>query len=331
MDERSCIRGCTHDDGQPREALDGSYLCARCSRRLRHTITEAPDLCVRIRSSIDPMKSGWNFTQGQPTNGARPVKRPASDSRPPMSLDAIEAADEVYAILTYFAEMFGDEMQYRLHTFEAGVDVVDAYHQAQFPANYLLSVMDGILNDIRVEEFARAVLGPREKVFVDGELVEPWTIARALRRWPDYERDRMSTTPCPECHMRTVKMRLPRIFGQPTLLRCISVECGWEPPRDEQTLWMEAFGIQAHVHSWEHLPEMPKGELSCSCGSSAVEIEQGWDVIRDDGLVVIADVDIVTAGEQSKWLNSASHAHRYRVRTDGVPDGLRIIHEEAVA
>lgn len=164
MGDRVCVRGCVvkgrhlvpHDVNEackgclPEEATEG-FVCTRCARRLRHTITEAPDLCVRIRSSVDPMKA-------QVYDREKLGGKPSSESRPPMSLEAIAAADEVLAILTYSAEEFGDEMRYRLHTFEAGTDSAIAYQVAKIPAGYLLEQLDGILNDDRVAVFAEATI-----------------------------------------------------------------------------------------------------------------------------------------------------------------------------
>jgi len=264
---RACLRGCTTPEGDPREAAAGSYLCDRCARRLRHHLVEAPDLCVRIRATIDPMKA--QVYDREKLGGPM-----SSESRPPMSLDAIEAADEVYAILTYFAEVFGDDMVYRTHTFAAGVDGPDVYHLAKLPAGYLLEQLPGIVNDHRVDGFARAVLGPA----VDED---SWTIAMALRRWPDHMPDRWAKQPCPRCEQRTVRVRAPRMLGDTTVFWCANEACAWEPPADEVALWSEYFGIRSHEHSWTHLPEWPAGEVRCGCGSRAVETGEGLRMIEE--------------------------------------------------
>lgn len=263
MGERACIRECTHTDtGNPREAIAGSLLCGRCYSRLRSTLHEAPDLCAHLRSQVDPMKSGWNFDR-EKTGG-----RPASGSRPPMSDDLVDAADEVLAILTYFAELFGDEMEYRTHTFDAGTDAVGAYHRARMPAAYLLEHLPAIANDARVEGFARAVIDvPRDDE--PNEEIQ-WTIAKALRRWSMHESSRWAKQPCPVCETHSVRIRPPRVFGEAPLFWCVNEECSFDPT-GELHVWGEYFGLTWHEHRWVHLPEYPVGEYRCDCGESTDE------------------------------------------------------------
>lgn len=264
MDERPCLRGCTfRDTGNPVPALHGALLCGRCVRRLRNTLNEAPDLCAHLRAMVDPMRSGWNFDQ-ESTGG-----RPASSSRPPMSDDLVDAADEVLGILTHFAELFGDEMVYRSRAFGPGTDAVGAYHAARIPAGFLLERLDSIVNDGRVEGFARVVIdAPADEE--PGEEIT-WTIAKALGRWPLRDSARWASQPCPSCAARYVRIRPPRDFGEPPVFWCTNPECDWDPVPHELALWADYFGFSWHEHVWVHLPEMPAGVVVCVCGEKSTE------------------------------------------------------------
>lgn len=269
MDERPCLRGCTFPEGDTVPAEYGAYLCSRCIRRLRHAIIEAPDLCAHLRSMIDPMKSGWNFTQPEPTYDGPTTKRPSSSSKPPMSADVVDAADEVLAILTYYAELFGDPMEYREHSFPAGADSVAAYYLARVPATFLVDRLPEIVADHRVDGFARAVLDASRDEEPEEEI--EWSIAKAARRWPMHERDRWAREACPQCDTRMVRVRPPRVFGQPPLFWCVNESCAWEPEAHEQVLWADYFGLSWHVHDWVHLPEYGE-EFRCGCGAAAVYV-----------------------------------------------------------
>ncbi len=246
MTGRVCIRGCAipgrhlvpHDVGDrcsgclPVDAVHGAMLCVDCVKRLRRVITDAPDLCAHLRSMIDPTRSAWNFDR------AKLSGRPEFAALP-LNTDVVEAADETLAILTYFAELFGDEMDYTgRHTFDAGTDSETAYHEARMPAWFLLDNLDRIVNDERVEGFARAVLGPNADP-------EDWTIARALARWPMRERARYSKVACPECDLKMIHRKPPRHQGDEPLYECRNPKCEWRPPVKEFETWVEYFEGEA--------------------------------------------------------------------------------------
>lgn len=239
---RPCLRGCTvkgkhvetHPAGTkcpgcvPVDAADGAMICERCVSRLRSTLDEVPDVCAHLRSMVDPMRSGWNMDRDM-------ISGPSSGPRPPLNVELVEAADEVLRIVVFYAEVFGDEMDYRgRHQFAAGVGSEDAYHAAKVPVGFLLANLGWIVNDRRVLGLCRAVLGP-------GADAEDWTVGRVLARWPLRERARFVLTPCPGCGLRTILGRPPRVFGGEKKFECVNPECGWVPPDDEAGLWAASF------------------------------------------------------------------------------------------
>jgi hypothetical protein len=212
----------------PVEALDGAMLCDACVKRLRRTITDAPDLVAHLRSMIDPRRSGWNFDRPS-------LSRSRGGSKLPMNTDMVEAADEVVGILTHFADVFGDEMDYSgRRRLEAGAGAIAGYDAAALPAFWLLEHLDRIINDVRVEGFARAVLGPMADP-------EDWTIAKALGRWPMRERARWAKPRCPQCKLRMVIAKPPRHAGDRKAYECMNPKCEWRPPRSEYENWVEYF------------------------------------------------------------------------------------------
>lgn len=264
MDERACLRGCVYRgrhvhtcpeatgatrllaaifgrDGEkctgclPVMAADGALICERDIRSLRRQITDAPDLVAYLRSQIDPQKA-------QVYDQEKLGGKPPSESQPPMSADLVDAADEVLAILTYFAEAFGDEMTYTSHTIPAGTDSEAAYYLARTPAWYLLEQLPGIVNDVRVVGFARAVIDSPADEDPKSEIV--WTIAKVSRRWSMYERAKFSKLPCPRCSKRVVLVRPPRVEGEEIAYECRDPECDWRPPENEQVVWSVYFAGQ---------------------------------------------------------------------------------------
>lgn len=243
MDERqrACIRGCrvrgkhiptcagvSCDGCLPMLAADGAMICERDIRSLRHTIGQAPDLCAHIRSIVDPQKA--QVYDREKLSGAG-----SSESQPPVSVEMLDAADEVLGILAYWAEYYGDEMDYRgRRTFPAGVDSEDAYYLANTPSSFLLANLEAIVNDGFVRLMAERVLGPTPDP-------EDWTIAKVLRRWPLHERSKFSQMPCPGCEMRTVLVKPPRRAGDERLYECRNDTCSWAIPEDERIIWAEYF------------------------------------------------------------------------------------------
>lgn len=269
MDERPCIRGCVYRGRhvhtcpeatgaarlihaifggdlrrcagcEPVEAAHGALICERDIRALRRTIEDAPDLCTHLRSLVDPSKSTWNFTQAKPTFDGQVSKRVPSESRPPTNTDIVEAADEVLGILAYWAEYFGDEMDYRgRRSFPAGVDSAEAFFLAKMPADYLLEHLAEIVNDRFVRLLCEKVLGPTADP-------EDWTIAEVARRWSMRERAKFSRMPCPGCELRMVLVRPPRREGDERSYECRNEACDWVMPEEERVTWMEYFeGVAA--------------------------------------------------------------------------------------
>lgn len=255
MSDRVCLRGCVlrgrhlvpHGEHEvcsgclPVEAMGGAYLCEACVVRLRRVLTEAPDLVAHLRSMVDPMRSGWNWDRPN-------LSRSPGGSKLPMNTDLIEAADETIGILTHFADVFGDEMDYsqRRHL-EAGASAIEAYDAARLPAWYLLDNLGWIVNDLRVEGFVRAVLGPNADP-------EDWTIARALGRWPLRDRAKFAQSPCPECKLRMVMVKPPRHAWDRKAFECLNPKCGWRPPGSEYEDWVEHF--EGAVDPWVPEPRL---------------------------------------------------------------------------
>ena len=262
MDERPCIRGCVYQGRhvhtcpeatgaarlsraifggsavectgcEPVPAAHGAMICDRDVRALRRVIGDAPDLCQHLRSLIDPMRA-------QTYDREKLGGKPPSESQPPMSADIVDAADEVLGILAYWAEYFGDEMDYRgRRAFPAGVDSEDAYYLANTPTCYLLAHLDEVVNDSFVRLMAEKVLGPTSDP-------DEWTIAKVLRRWPMTERAKWSPKPCPGCEMRTVQVRPPRRASDEREYVCKNQLCDWRMPEEERVQWMEYFeGVAA--------------------------------------------------------------------------------------
>lgn len=240
--DRVCVRGCTirgrhlvpHSEVEvcsgclPVEAMRGSLLCEACVERLRRVISDAPDLVAHLRSMVDPRRSGWNFDRAK-LSGRR------AGSKLPMNTELVEAADETLAILTHFADVFGDEMDYTgRRSYPAGTGAVAAYDLARLPAWFLLDNLGWIVNDARVEGFVRAVLGPNADP-------EDWTIARALSRWPMFERARYAKVPCPQCNLRMIYRKPPRHHGDQLAYECRNPKCGWRPARSEYQDWVDEF------------------------------------------------------------------------------------------
>jgi hypothetical protein len=212
----------------PVEAAHGAMLCESCVSRLRRVITEAPELVAHLRSMVDPLRSGWNFDREQ-------LSRARGGSKLPMNTDLIEAADETVAILTFYADVFGDEMDYAgRRSLAAGTGAVAAFDAARLPAWYLLDNLGWIVNDLRVEGFARAALGPAADP-------EDWTIAQALGRWPLRERGRRAKAPCPVCDLMMVLVKPPRHAGDRLVYECQNPKCEWRPPTSEYDDWVVHF------------------------------------------------------------------------------------------
>jgi hypothetical protein len=255
MSERVCVRGCvlrgrhlvSHSEAEkcngclPVEAMGGAMLCEACVVRLRRVLTEVPDLVAHLRSMVDPLRSGWNWDRPR-------LSRSRGGSKLPMNTDLIEAADQTLGILTFFADVFGDEMDYsRRRHLAAGSGAIEAYDAARMPAWYLLDNLGWIVNDIRVAGFARAVLGPSADP-------EDWTIARALGRWPLRDRAKFAQAPCPECKLRMVMIKPPRHAWDRKAFECLNPKCLWRPPRSEYEDWEEHF--EGAVDPWVPEPRL---------------------------------------------------------------------------
>lgn len=124
MSERACIRGCTVRDVHfaacpnysleesarktqfaemgleyiapckgcaPRECRDGSLICDRCFGRMRHLLSETPDLIGRLESIADPRKA-------TPTDVFRTGAPQILDAKSPVPDDLIDALASVRGV-----------------------------------------------------------------------------------------------------------------------------------------------------------------------------------------------------------------------------------------
>ncbi len=215
----------------PARTVPGANLCTRCIRRLRELLTDAPELCAHIRSMIAPVRSGWHFDRDR---GAR---RPRTGSPAPMSVDLLDASDEVIQILAGWAEAFGDDAAPYADVrggFGASTTPETAFTVAKWASDYLLSNLERIAGDTAAVMFSRHVLDfPTDSA--------DWTIRKALARFPLEQGGSWARMPCPfpGCGMRTVWVTPPRREGEPMRYACRS--CGWSPPPVEWESWSAYF------------------------------------------------------------------------------------------
>jgi hypothetical protein len=255
MDYRACGRGCRYRErhletctGQAAgraqgygvepcrgcvaaRTVPGTNLCTRCLRRLREVLAAAPELCAHIRSMIAPVRSGWHFDRDR--GGRRP--RPGAPA--PMSVDLLDAGDEVIQILAGWAEAFGDDpgpyAEVR-NGFPSSTTPEGAFTVAKWASDYLVLNLERIAGDTAAVMFTRHVLDfPPDPA--------DWTIRKALARFPLEQEGSWSRMPCPSarCGMRTVWVTPPRRSGDATRHTCRS--CGWSPPAGEEESWSEYF------------------------------------------------------------------------------------------
>lgn len=256
MSERPCVRGCTYRDlhregcsGNPGSsayrgvkcpgcapalAADGALICEHCKAKLLRTLQAAPDLCAYLRSMIDPSKAQEMRDKGG-------TRQPPSESQPPMSPDLVDAADAVLRILIWWASYYGDPTKYRKHAdgYRSTISIQQADGVARWASDYLVAHLDRIANDSLVRMFAASVVdSPTD---ADPQSHIEWTIAKAMRRWPNTEPPRFVRQCCPECNLRTILVRPPLSHLDERTYRCTNPECRWTPPHKERAVWMEYF------------------------------------------------------------------------------------------
>lgn len=208
----------------PVMAGEGAHICDRCARRLKATITAAPDLCAHLRSLVDPLKATVYDSDGG--TGARSPFPPS-----PVNVDLIDAGTFVVSTLAWWANYFGDPSVYR-REFLSAKTPEEAYQISKWAADYLLFNFEKVLNDSWVDMFSRRVIDwPEHR----GD----WTILKALARFPLSEPSYWAKRPCPSCGLRTVRVSTPLHEGAEMVFECRN--CQWAPRPDELESWMDYF------------------------------------------------------------------------------------------
>ena len=120
-DDRICINGCVQrgvhwancpdygrEEGDrtcagcvPRECRDGSLICDRCFGRIRHLLSEVPDLLGRLRSLADPLKA-------TPTDNLRTGGAPVFGPREPNPVDLLDAITAVETVYGFYVSWGSD-------------------------------------------------------------------------------------------------------------------------------------------------------------------------------------------------------------------------------
>lgn len=213
----------THDCSGclPVSAAEGALLCPRCLARLKEALTDAPDVCVLLRSMIDPL-GAQSF---EPTYGTKAPFAPA-----PVRADLIDAGDDILKTLIWWARYYGDTSNYKRWEdgVVAGASPEKVGRVVKWAADYLLFNMAEIQNDAFVVMMSRKILDWPDDW---GE----WTIQKARSRFPLYPTIHWAPTPCPHCGLRAVRVT-PAVAGGSSY-QCR--KCHWEPPAGELDSWAE--------------------------------------------------------------------------------------------
>lgn len=264
MNERPCIRGCTHR-GQhmptcPEPKLAETYekawaagvrniayspkcsgclpvqgrvammLCDRCYRRLRSMLEDAPDLLAHLRSIVDPMKAAvYDKVMVSSSRKEMPA---------PVAADLIDASADIAKTLHEWAA-FVDPTLAGAPIELSRLDTAEVFDAADWWSMVILARLESLANRIEVRELADVVLTHHT-----GE-PEWWSIADALTRYPLNDRPRYATAPCPECDTKSVWVSPPRRVGQD--FRYVCKACDWEAnDHDDDGLWGNVFsGVAA--------------------------------------------------------------------------------------
>ena len=255
--DRTCTRGCARHgehfaacpgygttDGTckgcvPVEAADGMVVCDRCARSIRHALDDAPDLLAHLRSIADPTKA---TAYDRERSGAGRIDLPA-----PVAADIIDASNDIMRTLREWAlhVQFGDGHPWVAKPLEPGIGAAEAYDDARACADVITADLDRILNHHLEAANLHDALLTRSA----GRSPEWWSVGEALARWPLQDRAHWASHPCPECGLKSVRIRPPRRAHDVTRYRC--TQCGWErDDRDTDAPWAWLFR--------EEVPEKPK-------------------------------------------------------------------------
>jgi hypothetical protein len=218
-----CIRGCTRRgqhlaDCEDRDTCKGceprpaaiGQLCIGCHGRLTQDIGRIPDLITHIREHVQPgAVRRDSMVQGTRTPPA------------PLALDAVDAADRLYAVLRSWTEMATDELE--LSPLAGGGWTLPGRTDAV-----------GLRSGARGDDSAK--LATRLLTHLDRACAYEWVgematemreaVRPTLLRWPTEERPTYLPTPCPRCDMLSLVRHAPETFEGRVTIACRRGECG---------------------------------------------------------------------------------------------------------
>lgn len=210
-------RGCT-----PREASEG-LLCARCWGNLQRDVRTAPSIIDWIREHVEP-SSQW----GERINSGE-VDAPA-----PLSVTAVDDADELHACLASWALLILEEHPARL----VGPNVPRQWRAT-----------DGTVVGLMPDSNATTAVSRFVATHAEWAANQPWAgemvaevgalVRTLLARYPEAERSRhLTDARCPVCERTTMVYHPPAWAGSDVLVQCDYHGCGCIVPEDRYGLFM---------------------------------------------------------------------------------------------
>ncbi len=202
-------RGC-----EPREATEGA-LCGRCWGNLQRDVRTAPSIVDWIREHVEP-SSQW----GERVN-SREIDAPA-----PLTVTAVDDADELHAMLTSWALLVLEENPSTL------VGVAPKRQRRLIDGTVV-----GLLPDSdATTSVSRFLVTHAEWIASQawaGDMVQEVgsTVRTLLARYPEAERSRhMPQVLCPACGRSTMIYHPPAWAGAEILVQCEYAGCGERVP-----------------------------------------------------------------------------------------------------
>ncbi len=245
--QRRCPDHCT--GCVPRTATGDLLVCPGCERRIEKAVGSIPDLVVWIRSQDVPGARVLDDTGGGGGRKAPPA---------PLRLDAVDAADELHAMLASWCKLIVEEYPGDLR----GPDLTGSVRSRR-----VLADQTGDTVGLGVAHLPRSADGRRTPGHVDhldikggwreGEwvmsspateraakwltnwlswaLAQPWAdefvrevseaALTAEARWPRRERPTPLPTACPGCGRRSLIWFAPNWVGAPAMIMCQADGC----------------------------------------------------------------------------------------------------------
>jgi hypothetical protein len=216
----------------PAEATRG-LLCGTCAGTLTYALVTAGDLVVHVRSSVHPGAVAKEHVQKEGTGMAGHAKAPTPPV--PADLDAIDAADLIYATLVGWTEtvapslrLHGPERQPAWRTNGSHGEVVGLVagstgEEAEPYASWLEIHLDKITEQSYVAEMV-------------GDEHLTGIIEQIDRRWPRQDRTtKVTDLRCPiyECQMKDLRRHPPAGAGAVIIYSCHHCRSNTAGPDDE--------------------------------------------------------------------------------------------------